>query len=174
MVARNWGVWLLAKLLVGLGQGFTSSTMICYLSEIAPAQIRGTLTSSYGLGYAMGQLFYSISLQIVNVVSRHPADLTANPRPNHKPTSKGSTASGSLSASGSASCPGSRNPPGSMLGVIDLSRPRRCSRDSTAMLRVMMRIASTLLLSWRSKRRRSCLATTRTRLMSICSERRTW
>lgn len=37
-----------------------------YISEIAPAQIRGTLLCSYGWGFAIGQLLSSVALQVVN------------------------------------------------------------------------------------------------------------
>ena len=37
-----------------------------YISELAPAQIRGTLLCSYGWGFSIGQLLSSVALQVVN------------------------------------------------------------------------------------------------------------
>lgn len=42
---------------------------IQYIAEIAPAQIRGTLSTSYAWGIALGQLLAAVALQIVAVVS---------------------------------------------------------------------------------------------------------
>lgn len=73
MVAKTWVHWLISKLFMGLGQGLCQHGILTYMAEIAPAQIRGTMLSTYGWGYALGQLFAAIALQIVNVVSTAPA-----------------------------------------------------------------------------------------------------
>ncbi|WRT68794.1 uncharacterized protein IL334_005774 [Kwoniella shivajii] len=66
MVAKDWKQWLAAKLFTGLGSGLAQGTVLSYMNEIAPAQIRGYLLSTYGAAYAVGQLFIAIALQIVD------------------------------------------------------------------------------------------------------------
>ncbi|WVW79665.1 hypothetical protein I302_101634 [Kwoniella bestiolae CBS 10118] len=66
MVAKDWRHWLAAKLFTGLGGGLAQGTMLSYMNEISPAQIRGYLLSTYGAAYAVGQLFIAIALQIVD------------------------------------------------------------------------------------------------------------
>ncbi|WVQ63618.1 uncharacterized protein L199_001771 [Kwoniella botswanensis] len=66
MVAKNWKHWLAAKLFTGLGGGLAQGTILSYMNEIAPAQIRGYLLSTYGAAYAVGQLSIAIALQIVD------------------------------------------------------------------------------------------------------------
>ncbi|WWC88371.1 uncharacterized protein L201_003282 [Kwoniella dendrophila CBS 6074] len=65
MVSKTWKHWLAAKLFTGLGGGLAQGTILSYMNEIAPAQIRGYLLSTYGASYAVGQLFIAIALQIV-------------------------------------------------------------------------------------------------------------
>ncbi|WVQ72838.1 hypothetical protein IAR50_002399 [Cryptococcus sp. DSM 104548] len=71
MVAKNYKDWLGAKMLMGLGQGLVQQGVITYISEIAPTRVRGTLLSSYGWSYSLGQLFVAIALQIVNVTDSY-------------------------------------------------------------------------------------------------------
>ena len=68
MVSKDWTHWLAAKIFIGWGQGITQAITNVYVSEVAPAQIRGTLLCLYALAYAGGQLVAAIALQIVNVV----------------------------------------------------------------------------------------------------------
>lgn len=75
-VSRTWVHWLVAKLFMGFGQGLCQHGILTYIAEIAPAQIRGFVLSTYGFGFALGQLFAAIALQAVEVVrlfsSSHP------------------------------------------------------------------------------------------------------
>lgn len=41
-----------------------------YVSEVAPAQIRGALLSGYSLAFALGQFASAIALQIIQTVRR--------------------------------------------------------------------------------------------------------
>lgn len=68
IVAKNWVVWLIAKLLAGFGNGFATSALVIYNAEIAPPQIRGFMLSTWAFFYALGQLTASIGLQIIAVV----------------------------------------------------------------------------------------------------------
>ncbi|ODN77562.1 hypothetical protein L202_04732 [Cryptococcus amylolentus CBS 6039] len=71
MVAKNYKDWLGAKMLMGLGQGLVQQGVLTYISEIAPTQVRGTLMSSYGWSYSIGQLLVAIALQIINVTDTY-------------------------------------------------------------------------------------------------------
>lgn len=66
-VSRTWVHWLVAKLFMGFGQGLCQHGILTYIAEIAPAQIRGFVLSTYGFGFALGQLFAAIALQAVEV-----------------------------------------------------------------------------------------------------------
>jgi hypothetical protein len=99
MVAKNWKHWLVAKMLMGLGQGLAQQgiltvswrvdmrpqlkSVVC-LGDIShpgpghtyyhvcdgPVFAGCSWPLSYGWSYALGQLFVSIALQIVEVVSK--------------------------------------------------------------------------------------------------------
>ncbi|ODN95257.1 hypothetical protein L198_04646 [Cryptococcus wingfieldii CBS 7118] len=71
MVAKNYKDWLGAKMLMGLGQGLVQQGVLTYISEIAPTQVRGTLMSSYGWSYSIGQLLVAIALQIIDVTDSY-------------------------------------------------------------------------------------------------------
>lgn len=48
-VSSNWVHWTIAKLIAGMGLGMMQATYPVYISELAPTQIRGGLTTSYQL-----------------------------------------------------------------------------------------------------------------------------
>ncbi|PLB46494.1 general substrate transporter, partial [Aspergillus steynii IBT 23096] len=62
-LARSWPVWLVAKLLAGIGVGGVQSTVPTYISEVAPVRIRGGLLMCYSLWWTLGSFFAQVALQ---------------------------------------------------------------------------------------------------------------
>lgn len=48
-VSSSWVHWTIGKLIAGMGLGMMQATYPVYISELAPTQIRGGLTTSYQL-----------------------------------------------------------------------------------------------------------------------------
>ena len=65
ITASGWKSWLGAAVLVRLGVGLAQSTLITYVSELAPFQIRGFMIGAYQLLLALGQLISAVATQIV-------------------------------------------------------------------------------------------------------------
>ncbi|KZL80761.1 mfs alpha-glucoside transporter [Colletotrichum incanum] len=65
-VARTWPVWLIAKLLAGIGVGCLQSTVPTYIAEVAPTRIRGGLLLAYNFWFALGQFFAPVALQVMS------------------------------------------------------------------------------------------------------------
>lgn len=65
-VAKEWRVWLVAKLFGGIGVGCLQSTIPTYISEIAPVRIRGALLMCYNLWWITGQFFAPVALQAMS------------------------------------------------------------------------------------------------------------
>ena len=63
-VARTWPVWLVAKLLAGIGVGCLQSTVPTYIAETAPVRIRGGLLIAYSLWFSLGNFFAPVALQV--------------------------------------------------------------------------------------------------------------
>ncbi|KAE8538162.1 hypothetical protein D1P53_005500 [Cryptococcus gattii VGV] len=64
ITAQNWRWFLGAGCVTKLGLGIAQTTLIVYLAEIAPFQLRGTSMAAYQLFLAGGQLFGAIATQI--------------------------------------------------------------------------------------------------------------
>ncbi|GJD06377.1 Putative metabolite transport protein YwtG [Galdieria sulphuraria] len=63
-----WGLLLTARIILGVSFGIFSSTVPIYLSECAPARVRGMLTGTYQLSVTLGLFFGAVSDAIfVNV-----------------------------------------------------------------------------------------------------------
>jgi len=63
-----WGLLLTARVILGVSFGIYSSTVPIYLSECAPARVRGMLTGTYQLSVTLGLFLGSVSDAIfVNV-----------------------------------------------------------------------------------------------------------
>ncbi|KAL6235919.1 hypothetical protein BDW75DRAFT_229962 [Aspergillus navahoensis] len=62
-VTTVWQGWLIGKLLAGIGVGCVQSTVPTYISEVAPARIRGMLLMSYSLWWTLGSFFAQVALQ---------------------------------------------------------------------------------------------------------------
>ncbi|KAK4042811.1 putative hexose transporter [Parachaetomium inaequale] len=71
-LARSWQVWLVAKLLAGIGVGCMQSTLPTYISEVAPVRIRGGLLMLYSLWWTVGTFFAYIAMQTMN--KTHPTE----------------------------------------------------------------------------------------------------
>ncbi|KAH8894278.1 general substrate transporter [Thozetella sp. PMI_491] len=65
-LARRWEVWLIAKLLAGIGVGCLQSTIPTYVTEVAPVRIRGALLMCYSLWLAIGLFMAPIALQVLS------------------------------------------------------------------------------------------------------------
>ncbi|KAG7108624.1 MFS transporter fmqE like protein [Verticillium longisporum] len=63
-LARSWPVWLVAKLLAGIGVGCLQSTIPTYIAETAPVRIRGGLLMSYSFWFGLGNFFAPVALQV--------------------------------------------------------------------------------------------------------------
>ncbi|KAH8743739.1 general substrate transporter [Diaporthe sp. PMI_573] len=61
--ATNWIYWLFARLIGGAGLGTMQATYPVYISENAPTQIRGFLTTSYMFWYVCSQIFAPLALR---------------------------------------------------------------------------------------------------------------
>ncbi|EEU37614.1 uncharacterized protein NECHADRAFT_53594 [Fusarium vanettenii 77-13-4] len=62
-LARNWGVWLVAKMLAGYGVGCLQATVLGYISEVAPVRIRGGLLMCYSFWWTLGSFLTHVALQ---------------------------------------------------------------------------------------------------------------
>jgi MFS family permease len=71
-VARTWPVWLVAKLLAGIGVGCIQITIPTYVAEVAPVRIRGGLLMSYNFWFGLGVFFAPVALQVLS--SSNPND----------------------------------------------------------------------------------------------------
>ncbi|KAG8628291.1 hypothetical protein KVT40_004164 [Elsinoe batatas] len=65
-VGRSWPVWLVGKLLAGVGVGCLQSTIPTYITEVAPIRIRGGLLIMYSFWFSMGQFMANVALQSLN------------------------------------------------------------------------------------------------------------
>lgn len=65
-VARTWPVWLVAKLLAGIGVGCLQSTIPTYIAEVAPVRIRGGLLMSYNFWFGLGVFFAPVALEVLS------------------------------------------------------------------------------------------------------------
>ena len=101
-VARNWQTWLAAKFICGWAYGFIQGGPLSLMSEIVMPQMRGNVLACFSLNWALGTLFCSIGLQIINVVgdsSLAMTKLNSSPRLPHINTYTSSTRNGSWSFS---------------------------------------------------------------------------
>ncbi|KAH7355901.1 general substrate transporter [Pyrenochaeta sp. MPI-SDFR-AT-0127] len=65
-LARKWEVWLVGKLLAGIGVGCLQSTLPTYIAEVAPVRIRGGLLMCYSFWWTVGSFFSYIALQTMS------------------------------------------------------------------------------------------------------------
>ncbi|KAJ9419807.1 hypothetical protein FOXG_15485 [Fusarium oxysporum f. sp. lycopersici 4287] len=65
-VAKEWRVWLVAKLFGGIGVGCLQSTIPTYVSEVAPPRVRGVFLMCYSLWWLIGQFFAPVALQVMH------------------------------------------------------------------------------------------------------------
>ncbi|KAF1966119.1 MFS general substrate transporter [Bimuria novae-zelandiae CBS 107.79] len=64
--ARNWKIWLVAKLFAGMGVGAMQATILGYISEVAPVRIRGSMLMLYSFWWTVGSFFTHVALQRLN------------------------------------------------------------------------------------------------------------
>ncbi|GMG27113.1 unnamed protein product [Aspergillus oryzae var. brunneus] len=69
-LARSWQVWLVGKLLAGIGVGCLQSTVPAYIAEVAPNRIRGGLLMCYSFWWSLGSFFAQVALQ--HLAQDHP------------------------------------------------------------------------------------------------------
>ncbi|KAH7143442.1 general substrate transporter [Dactylonectria macrodidyma] len=67
VIAPNWWVLLIARLVAGCAGGMMGTSCMVYMSEIAMPQFRGALLGSFSLAFALGQVFLAIGLKILEV-----------------------------------------------------------------------------------------------------------
>ncbi|KAH8896835.1 general substrate transporter [Thozetella sp. PMI_491] len=68
-LARQWQIWIVAKLLAGIGVGSLQAIIQPYIAELAPVRIRGALTMFYSFWWTIGSFFAQIALQTINTNS---------------------------------------------------------------------------------------------------------
>lgn len=64
-LANDWKAFLAGSMVVKYGVGIATATLVTYVSEIAPFQIRGTCIAAYQLFLGMGQLLSAIAAKII-------------------------------------------------------------------------------------------------------------
>ncbi|KUL83248.1 hypothetical protein ZTR_10464 [Talaromyces verruculosus] len=64
-LARTWQVWLVAKLLAGIGVGCLQTTIPAYITELAPVRIRGGLLMFYSFWWTLGGFMAHLALQMI-------------------------------------------------------------------------------------------------------------
>ncbi|KAF5006850.1 hypothetical protein FDECE_6797 [Fusarium decemcellulare] len=65
VVAPNWWVLLIARLVAGCAGGMLSTSVMVYMSEVAMPQFRGALLGSFSLAFALGQVFLAVALKVL-------------------------------------------------------------------------------------------------------------
>ncbi|SPO00282.1 probable MFS alpha-glucoside transporter [Cephalotrichum gorgonifer] len=65
-LARKWPVWLVGKLLAGVGVGCLQSTVPTYITEVAPVRIRGSLLMCYSFWFTLGGFFAPVALKVLS------------------------------------------------------------------------------------------------------------
>ncbi|CAH0019588.1 unnamed protein product [Clonostachys rhizophaga] len=65
-LARDWKMWLGAKLLAGMGVGAMQATILGYISEIAPVRVRGSMLMLYSFWWTLGSFCTHVALQRLN------------------------------------------------------------------------------------------------------------
>ncbi|KAH7258754.1 hypothetical protein MRS44_009735 [Fusarium solani] len=65
VVAPNWWVLLIARLVAGCAGGMLSTSCMVYMSEVAMPQFRGALLGSFSLSFALGQVFLAVALKVL-------------------------------------------------------------------------------------------------------------
>jgi MFS family permease len=63
--SNEWKQFLGGVIVVKLGVGIAQTTLITYVSEIAPFQIRGTMIGAYQLFLGFGQLLSAVATKII-------------------------------------------------------------------------------------------------------------
>ncbi|KAK7222342.1 hypothetical protein V2G26_010345 [Clonostachys chloroleuca] len=66
-LSRTWQVWLIGKLLAGIGVGSLQATLPTYIAEISPDRIRGALCMLYQFWWTVGSFFAQIALREIDV-----------------------------------------------------------------------------------------------------------
>ncbi|KAH7141713.1 hexose transporter [Dactylonectria macrodidyma] len=69
-LARIWPVWLIGKLLAGIGVGCLQTTLPTYIAEVAPIRIRGSLLMCYSLWWTIGSFMGQVTLN--QLAKTHP------------------------------------------------------------------------------------------------------
>lgn len=65
-LAKDWKVWLVAKILGGLGVGGMQATIPLYIAEVAPINARGAFLTCYSLWWVTGMFFAPVALQVMS------------------------------------------------------------------------------------------------------------
>ncbi|KAF4334038.1 general substrate transporter [Fusarium beomiforme] len=65
VIAPNWWTLLIARLVAGCAGGMMGTSVMVYMSEVALPQFRGALLGSFSLAFALGQVFLSIALKVL-------------------------------------------------------------------------------------------------------------
>ncbi|RSH90015.1 hypothetical protein EHS25_001348 [Saitozyma podzolica] len=70
-LARDWKVWVAAKLLSGYAVGSVQFLTTSYMTELLPMRTRGSLLITYTIWYDLGQLAASIALKVLEDKAPH-------------------------------------------------------------------------------------------------------
>lgn len=70
--AKDWQTFCGARILSGIAAGTVQLTIPNYISEVAPAKIRGSFSIMYAIGFAVGGLLGTVMLN--EIANRSPMD----------------------------------------------------------------------------------------------------
>ncbi|KAL1413457.1 hypothetical protein Q8F55_001224 [Vanrija albida] len=65
IVAKNWVVYLVAKIVCGFAAGFIGTSVTAYMSETTTRQFRGIHLACFSFAWALGGFFSSIGMEIL-------------------------------------------------------------------------------------------------------------
>jgi MFS family permease len=68
-VAKQWYVYLIAKIVAGFAAGVIGTSVMTYISEITMPKMRGSHLSAFALFFAIGQVASAVGLEVLQNVS---------------------------------------------------------------------------------------------------------
>lgn len=68
-MAKQWYVYLIAKIVAGFAAGFIGTSVMTYISEITMPKMRGSHLSAFALFFAIGQVASAVGLEVLQNVS---------------------------------------------------------------------------------------------------------
>ena len=79
IIAKEWKVYLAAKLMAGVASAYLGPGLVAYMTEIAMPNMRGAMVVPFAFMYAFGSFLGALALQIIKMVRK--AIISREPRP---------------------------------------------------------------------------------------------